>query len=198
MTADIIKYLIKKAAESGKSNVGGGGGDACCGGDEPEAPDAAVLGQIPKLTETLLEILAEKPINDPTIKLESGTTFKYKSEALLTTLLAFTLKVIGGSNDECRKLSCDVLKSHGLEVQVIATKIPGIIIDEHTARRRTYMALVDLSNNQMQMMEISTGAGQVLNTFKVAATTESEGKRSFRAYIVTGNGQIQKSSDITA
>ncbi len=56
--ADILKWMIKRAAEQSGPQ---GGGDACCGGGGPRTPDQVVSDYLPKLTETPLEGLSEKP-----------------------------------------------------------------------------------------------------------------------------------------
>lgn len=69
---DIVQWMIKQTAgRDGKPAEGGGG---CCGGNEPMTPDGIVTSFMPKLTETVLEILSETPFNaSPTLPSASGS-----------------------------------------------------------------------------------------------------------------------------
>ena len=72
------------------------GGDACCGGGAPKTPDSVITEYLPKLTEILIQILADAPFHGMgylTIKGAAG--LKFKGEMLLTTILNFTLRALG-------------------------------------------------------------------------------------------------------
>ena len=59
---DIVKWMIKKAMQEGEKFGAPAGEDACCGGGEM-TPDGYISDYIPKLAETILEILADEPFN---------------------------------------------------------------------------------------------------------------------------------------
>ena len=68
--------MIKRAKEEPNR----GGGDSCCG-PPSNTPDGIIERFLPELTETLLEVLSEKPFNDSTeLKSGSGSTFTFKGE----------------------------------------------------------------------------------------------------------------------
>jgi|Transcript_36354 hypothetical protein len=86
--------MIQRAIEEG-GKASSGGGDACCGGGGPATPDSYISDQLPKLTETVLEILADEPFNGKS-KLPIGETeIKFKGEALLTSILDLVRRVKG-------------------------------------------------------------------------------------------------------
>ena len=51
---------------------------------------------IPRLNETLFEVLGESPFLGNSNMVSHGTGYKYSCEKLITTLIAFTLRALGG------------------------------------------------------------------------------------------------------
>ena len=70
---------MKRAEAEGPT--AGGGGDACCGGGgPPTTPDGIIALFLPQLTETLMEILSDKPFNNNTeLKGGNGESYNYKA-----------------------------------------------------------------------------------------------------------------------
>lgn len=94
--SDVVNWLMTQAKQG--KGAPQGGGDACCGGSEPDTPDAIIRRYLPKLTETMLEILCEAPFQgEATLSLPSGDAINFKGEMLLTTILSLTLRTLGGS-----------------------------------------------------------------------------------------------------
>ena len=181
---DVINYMITKAKEN-KDKPQGGGGGGCCGEEAPETPDQILTQYLPKLTDTLLDIFAEEPFNgESSMTVGDGKSFEFKGEMLLTTILAWSLRVLGGGLRQKRKISLEALAN---QVTVRCEKLPFLKEDPHSSKRRTFVVLVDQSDNSMHIKEISKEDAVVETKFQVKATA-TEKKRKFKAYVVSGDG----------
>ena len=169
--SDIIQFMMRQAKERGKP-AGGGGGDACCGGGDPQTPDSIITEYLPKLTETILDAFSEAPFQGSgKITTASGETFKFKGEQLLTTLINFSLRVLGGKLEEKRKISVEtpdrpVPAGKDFTVKVRAEKLP-FIREQGFSTRRPFIALVNLTDNSMQLQEMDNKSQLIEKKFKV-------------------------------
>lgn len=193
---DIVQWMIKQTAgRDGKPAEGGGG---CCGGNEPMTPDGIVTSFMPKLTETMLEILSETPFNaSPTLPSASGSQFKFRGETILTTLLAFERRVLGGKPEHRRNITIEAPTSAKLNssftVSVKCEKLPFVKDGPGASRRSFYVALCNLGDNSMTLRAISGVEPSVEQKFTY--TVKEKGDCSFRAFVVSGDGQIESGKD---
>ena len=168
--SDIIQFMMRQAKERGKP--AGGGGDACCGGGDPQTPDSIITEYLPKLTETILDIFSEEPFQgQSSIKPANGDAFKFKGEQLLTTLINANLRVLGGKLEEKRKITVDtpdrpVKAGKDFQVTVRAEKLP-FIREQGFSTRRPFIALVNLTDNSMQLQEMDLKSQLVEKKFKI-------------------------------
>ena len=146
--------MAKRAAEMG-GKPAQGGGDACCGGDAPpKTPDQLLGIFLPKLTEGLLDVIADKPFaNSSTLQISSGSTISYKAEALLTSILAHQRMTTGEKLMEKRKIVTDLPGKTGkagapFTVTVRAERLP-FVKDGHGASKRIFVCLVNISTKQV-------------------------------------------------
>ena len=146
---------------------------------------------MPKLAETLIDILSEAPFQGQHIIVpENGDGFKYRGETILTTVLAFSLRVLGGKLLEQRKIVVDVPAKSALgdsfNVKVRAEKLPFVKDSPGHGRKRLYIALVNLLDNSMQIKEVPARDQLVEAEFKV--TPSEKGSCTIRALILSGDG----------
>lgn len=66
------------------------------GGTEHLAPEQIVRKLIPRLNETLFEVLGEGQFLGNSMLVSNGTGYQYSCEKIITTLIAFSLRVLGG------------------------------------------------------------------------------------------------------
>ena len=186
---DICNFMIQKAKENKGKHNHGGGGDSCCGEDAPMTPDAIVTQFLPKLVSTLIEILGEEPFNGASTmqnKNSEGKPINFKSEMILKTILAWTLSVLGGSLNQRRKISLEVSAN---EVSVRCEKLPFLKQENSSSIPRTFVALVNLTDDSTHIKEISKEDAIVEAKFKIEVGTE--GRNKFRAYVLSGDGHIE-------
>ena len=163
--------MIRQAKERGKP-AGGGGGDACCGGEDPQTPDSIITEYLPKLTETILEVFSQEPFGGHgSITPAGGAAFKFKGEQLLTTMINFSLRVLGGKLEEKRKIWVDtpdrpVPAGKDFTVTVRAEKLP-FIREQGFSTRRPFVALINLTDNSMQLQEMDNKAQTIEKKFKI-------------------------------
>lgn len=191
----IVKWMMEKVKERGDLPKGSGG-DACCGGGQPKSPDEVIDQYLPKLTETLIEILADKPFNGTsTISLEGRDSIKFKGELLLQTILNFTIRVLGGKLLQKRKICLSGPEKgakfgDAFDVKVSCSKYPFV---KETGRKRIFVCLVNLADNSMHIQPANPDDAQVDKTFKIMP--QPAGSCNFRAYVVSADGQIEKSQN---
>jgi len=123
-------------------------------------PDGLIASFLPKLTETALEILSEAPFQGATtLAAASGSQIKFRGEMILTTLLAFQRRVMGGKPENRRNITIDAPKSvkfgDSFTVGVKAEKLPFVKDGPGVARRKFYIALVNMADNSMSLEAIS-------------------------------------------
>jgi len=168
----------------------GGGGDACCGGSAPKTPPDVIVQYLPKLTETLIEVLAEKPFNGKSVvTLDGKPDIKYKGEMLLQTILSFTLRVLGGKLMQKRKIAVEgpskqVKLGDSFDVKVNFQKYP--FVKEPSKTKRIYICLANLADNSLHIQTGSPDDVQVEKTFKILPMPT--GDCNFRAYVVSSDG----------
>lgn len=86
---------------------------------------------MPKLTETILEILSEAPYNGKSTLGEGSAAINFRPEMLLTTMLAFTLKVLGGRLIQKRNVTLEgptggVASGKDFDITVKAERLPFV------------------------------------------------------------------------
>ena len=70
--SNVILHMIRQAKERGKPSSGGG---------DPNTSDSIITKYLPKLTETILEVLSEEPFQgNGSITQSNGVSFKFKGE----------------------------------------------------------------------------------------------------------------------
>ena len=168
-----------------------GGGGGCCGEEAAKTPDSIVKEYLPKLTETLLEILSEEPFNGMgTLLIPNSSGFKYKSEKLLTSILAFTLRVLGGPLLQKRKIliekpKTDIKSGDSFDITVKCGKHAFMKQEAHSPRR-IFICLVNVTDGSMYMQEGDPNEPMVETKFKVMPLPS--GSYNFRAYVCSGDG----------
>lgn len=177
--------------------TGGGGGGGCCGGgDEPATPDSIISKFLPKLTDTLVEILSEAPFNgEKELATAKGDKIKFKGETLVKTILNFTIRVLGGRLQQKRKIR---VETKGTEVTVTCEKLPFVREDSHSSKRRDFIMLTNQADFTMQIFEIPSISESVTKKFKINPATEGDdsGENKCKAFVVSGDGQIDAGSRI--
>ena len=125
--------------------------DACCGGPL-DSPEVIVRGLVPRLNETLFEILQEAPFKGE-VALTSGSEPMYiKQEAIVTSITAFTLRLMEQKVVNRRKITftgevSGVSATEAIRVGDLLTvnmkieKLPHIKV--HESHRKVYAALVN-------------------------------------------------------
>lgn len=133
-----------------------------------------------------------------------ATGFSYRGEAIITSILAYTLKTLGGKLEPRRKLSIQKAWVDGipvtdpirvgdiLTVTVKSERLPHAKkADLESPDRRTFMALVNYATDQVMIEEISPTEETVELDFKLVL--RERGKNSFRVYVFTGDGKLDGS-----
>ena len=70
-------------------------GDSCCGGGPMETPEQIIQRLVPRLNETIYEILSEPPFKgEVSLVTGSGEPIFIKPEMFITSITAFTLRVL--------------------------------------------------------------------------------------------------------
>ena len=101
---DIVKDMIKKAKFSDRF----AGEAQVTESTENEielSEEHAVSSLLPRLNETLFEVLGDDPFQGQGMLVSNGTSYTYSGEKLFTNVVAFTLKVLGGKIIPRYKLS---------------------------------------------------------------------------------------------
>jgi hypothetical protein len=70
-----------------------GGGDACCTTGDL-TPEQKILKLIPKINETIIEILSEEPYHRATMLVTPDGSISIKQQAIIKSILDFTQKVL--------------------------------------------------------------------------------------------------------
>lgn len=91
-----------------------------------------------------------------TLLKKDGPGIKYKSEMLMTTFLNFTLRVIGGKLQQRRKIVIEkpektIKLGDAFDIKVRCEKFA--FFKDPPRPRRVFVALVNLSDNSMQIQE---------------------------------------------
>ena len=149
---DVVKFMIQKALQSGGQPSGGGG---CCGDDGPVTPDSYISDQMPKLTESVLDILSADPFNGKNSLKIGENTIKFKGEGMLMSTLDFVRRVKGVKLLEKRKITMSaptkpVKSGASFDVTVRAEK-HAFVKEAHGTRKRIYVGLSNLSDNTMTL-----------------------------------------------
>ena len=137
--------------------------DACCGGGSQVTPEEVVQKLIPKMNETLFEILGEAPFLGQTkITTEAGVPLEIKVEQLILSILNYTNSILGESAGPRLKISLQgnvkgvaitdtIRKGDVLSITGKMEKKRGIKEDKHSWR--SFVALVNKTNNRVAVDE---------------------------------------------
>ena len=174
-------------------------GDACCG--PTETPEQVVKSLVPRLNETIFEILSEEPFKgESAIVTGSGEPMFIKPEYLITTITAFTLKLLNEKIIQRRKIAftgevagVSALESIRVEdlltINVSIEKLPFMKVPE--SKHKVFIALVNQTTNQVMIDEIEPSLAK--DTRKFMVRMRQPGKNKFKAYVFGGDGQIEGS-----
>ena len=112
---------------------------------------------MPKLTEILIQILSDSPFHGVgSILVKDSTSMKFKGEMLLTTILNFTLRVLGTKLTQKRKVTIErvgdseVKAGEKFEVMVRIQKFAFLKKNDHGKPRRIWLALVNMLDSSVQ------------------------------------------------
>ena len=164
--ADVVQWMAKKVVENkGKMQEGGGG---CCGEEEAATPDTITGRFLPKLTETIIEILAEEPFQGKsTMKTGDKDAFKFRGELILTTVLGWALRVLGGRSINKRNIlieaSSTAKQGEGIPVVFRLEKLP--FVQNKHERSRAWLAVVNYADNSMTVHEFPSADAIVEKKF---------------------------------
>ena len=125
--------------------------------------------------------------------------FKFKGEMLMTTILNFTLRVLGTKLQQKRKIDIDkpanadnIKSGDKFDLNVRLQKYAFIKTNDGSDSRRIWIALVSLIDSSVQLQEADPKELDISKKFSVTACAEAE--QSFRAYVISGDGHIEKST----
>ena len=110
---------------------------------------------MPKLTETLLEGLSEKPFSGmSTYAPENGNGFKFKGENLMASIVDFARRLNGAKLLNKRKIKIEAPKAakagQSISVTVKAERLP-YVNEGHGPRKRVFIALVNGQDSSLQL-----------------------------------------------
>ena len=165
-----------------------------------ETPEQIVQGLVPRLNETLFEILSEPPFKGEVALVTGDEPIYIKPEMFITSITAFTLRVLEQKPIQRRKITFTgevagvstmepVRVDDLLTINVNIEKLPFMKCAE--SKHRVYIACVNQSTNQVMIDEIEPSLAQDKRKFLVKM--RQAGKNKFKVYIFGGDGQIESS-----
>ena len=146
----------------------------------------------------IIQILSGTPFHGVGYIAVKGTEgFKFKGEMLMTTILNFTLRVLGTKLQQKRKITmnkpanADNIKAGDkFDLTIHLQKYAFLKTLDGSESRRIWIALVSLIDSSVRLQEADPKELEVSKTFSVTASAEEE--QSFRAYVISGDGHIEK------
>ena len=194
----VVKWMMEKAKEGTPAGKQAGGDSCCGGGPAPKTPDSVIATYLPKLTEVIIQILSEAPFHGVGyLPVKGATGFKFKGEMLMTTILNFTLRVLGTKLQQKRKITMDkpanadnIKSGDKFDITVRLQKYAFLKTNDGSDSRRIWVALVSLFDSSVQLQEADPK--ELDDSKKFSVTASAEGEQSFRAYVISGDGHIEK------
>ena len=192
---ELFNFDYKKKKEKGTGMYQ----EACCGGPL-DSPETIVRGLVPRLNETLFEILQEAPFKGE-VALTSGSEPMYiKQEAIVTSITAFTLRLMEQKVVNRRKITftgevSGVSATEAIRIGDLLTvnmkieKLQHMKVPE--SKRKVYAALVNQTTNQIMISEIEPSLKN--DTRKFQTQMRQKDKNKFVAYVFGADGQIESS-----
>ncbi len=111
----------------------------------------------------------------------------------MTSILAYTRQVTGAKLLSKRKMQISAPKTakagQSFSVTVKADRLP-YVNEGHGTRKRVFIALVNGADSSVQLQEALNADPSVSKSFQVVS--EGSGSVSLKAYVVSGDGQIEK------
>ena len=174
-------------------------GDACCGGPM-ETPEQIVRGLVPRLNETIIEILQEEPFKGEASIVTGGEPIFFKPEMVITSISAFTLRVMEQTIVQRRKITftgevAGVSATEPIRVNDLLTitvnieKLPFMKLAE--SKHKVFVALANETTNQVMIDEIEPSLAKDKRKYMV--NMRQPGKNKFKAYVFCVDGQIESS-----
>lgn len=156
----VVKWMMEKASK-GEPAAKQEGGGCCGGGPAPKTPDSVIATYLPKLTEVIIQILSGTPFHGVGYIAVKGTEgFKFKGEMLMTTILNFTLRVLGTKLQQKRKITIDkpanadnIKSGDKFDLTVRLQKYAFVKMNDGSESRRIWVALVNLFDSSVQLQE---------------------------------------------
>ena len=155
--------------------------------DKPLAPEIAenahvVTSLVPRLNETLFEILGEAPFQGTGMIMTPGGGFRFSGEQIITSLVGFSLRLLGGKVEPEHKVSLncyvdgidpnDSIRAGDL-LTIDATcerlhdGVSASQVEGKQSSGRAWMALVNTSTDQVVLEEISLDEKVTKRSFKM-------------------------------
>ena len=93
---EVVEKMIRKA-QGGNSRAGDIVEDADQGKEiEAVEPEQVVRSLLPRLNDTLFEILGDAPFQGMGVLMGQAGPYRFSGERLITSIVTFTLRVLGG------------------------------------------------------------------------------------------------------
>ena len=148
--------MFDKAGKKAEKAPGVYQGDACCGGGPMETPEQVCKSLVPRLNETLFEIMSEAPFKGEVSLVTGSEPIFFKPEMFITSITAFTLRVMEEKIINRRKITFTgevagvssmepVRLEDLLTIKVNIEKLPFMKVPE--SKHRVYVALVNQTTN---------------------------------------------------
>ena len=179
--------------------------------DKPLAPEIAenahvVTSLVPRLNETLFEILSEAPFQGTGMIMTPGGGFRFSGEQIVTSLVGFSLRVLGGKVEPEHKVSLNcyvdgIDPNDSIRVGDLLTidatcerlhyDVAASQVDGKQGSGRAWMALVNFSTDQLVLEEVALDETVTKRSFKLML--RQRGRNAFRILVFRGSGQIDSS-----
>ena len=168
--------------------------DSCCGGPM-DSPEKIIQGLVPRLNETLFEILSEAPFKGEVAITTGSEPMFICQEALVKAISTFTLRVMEKKAVNRRKITftgevSGVSATEPIRIGDLLTlnvkieKLAHMKVPEST--HRVYVALVNQTTNQIMISEIEPSLQK--DTRKFQTQMRQKDKNKFIAYVFGADG----------
>ena len=166
-----------------------------------------VRSLIPRLNETIIEILSEEPFQGTGMLMTEGGAIRFSSEKIIVSLTGFALRLLGGKVEPEHKISL-ACRVDGIDPNEAIRVGDLLTIDVNCERlihetaaqteggtdrlgNRLFMGLVNFATEQMVIEEVNMDEKVKERSFKMML--RQRGRNKFRAYVFRGDGQIDSS-----
>ena len=128
------------------------------------------------------------------IETATGTKINFRSEMIVKTILDFNLRILGGKLLQKRNITVEMpakklALGEAFDVTVKCERLPFFKDAPGAGKRQVYLTLVNMTDKSMQMQLIDNFADKVEKKFKIQP--QPAGSYSFRAFVMTSDGQIE-------